>query len=164
MMDPATLDIVVPIGTFVLGFFVSRFTLSKRDQKDIQQRLFENSKALVAENEARYQEFCGAIKRYAEGSGPPTLDDFHQITAAGERYFTQQKITADAIFAGNVDDKTRDHTLVPGIKETIERSLPRYYESLKNIAQKHDLPYSGELRRENYESLYSVVEKYGRTL
>ena len=171
MMLPTWLDaatakviatIVVPIATFLLGFFASRWTMTKKERKDVQQKQFENSKDLMAAQLARFQEFSAALKKYVDKDGEPTLDDFFEISTVGERYFYQQQVTSDAILSGNVDQNSRDNTLVPKICETVDKSLPAFYEVLQNIAKKRGFEYQGVLKRQNYESIYRVVEKYGK--
>jgi hypothetical protein len=63
--------------------------------------------------------------------------------------------------SNHVDRSTRDNTLIPAISEAIRISIPAYYKALKDIAQNVGVPYSGEMRRSNYESLYQAVEQYG---
>jgi hypothetical protein len=164
-LDDATVKavaVVVPIATFLLGFFASRWTMTKKERKDFQQKQFENSKSLMESQLARFQEFSATLKKYIEKEGEPTLDDFYEVSTVGERYFYQQQVTSDAILAGNVDPNSRDNTLVPRIRETVQKSLPAFYEILKKIAKKKGFEYNGSLKRENYASIYAVVEKYGK--
>lgn len=156
------LPVLAPIVTFVLGFFVSRWTMTKKERKDVAQKQYENSKALMESQHERFQEFTTALKKYVDKKEAPTLDDFFEIATKGEKYFYQQKITSDAILAGAVDSTSRDNTLVPGIAETIKKSLPTFYGTLQTIAKKKGFEYDGRLERANYESLYVVVEKYGK--
>jgi hypothetical protein len=151
----------IPIATFLLGFFTSRFTLSKKERVDVGQKKFENSKALMEAQNTTFQELSASLHKYANKRGKPSLTDFFDISTAGEKYFYQQKITCDAILSGKVDDSTRDNTLVPKIRESVERTLPDFYKTLKSIADKKEIEYEGKLVRSNYESLYLVVEKYG---
>jgi hypothetical protein len=162
-VDFYKLNVIIPVITFILGFFASRFTLSKKERRDIEQTQYENSKQLMESQNDRFQEFASALSRYIAKEDPPTLDDFFQISTVGERYFYQQKITSDAILSGIVDPKSRDNTLVPKIVETIEKSLPAFYNVLQIIAKKKNFPYAGKLERKTYESLYLVAEKYGKT-
>ncbi|MGY2847710.1 hypothetical protein ACVIWU_002412 [Bradyrhizobium sp. USDA 4509] len=64
--------------------------------------------------------------------------------------------------ADQVDRQSRDMTLVPRIVEAVNANLPSYYRTLQNIATRNGFAYSGELRRENYEAMYAVAEKYGK--
>jgi hypothetical protein len=148
--------------TFILGFMVSRFTMTKKEKKDYQQTLYENGQELMEKQNDRFQEFAAALKKYVAKGEAPTLDDFYEIATTGEKYFYQQQITSEAILAGKVDASFRNNTLVPKIAETLKKSLPRYYSSLQAIAQKNNFPYSGTLQRKNYESLYLVVERFGQ--
>src|SRR5258708_23214867 len=141
------MNVLVPIVTFILGFFASRFTLTKKERKDVEQKQFENSKTLMEAQHATFQEFTTALKKYIEKDGEPTLDDFFLIATVGEKYFNQQKITSDAILAGNVDAGSRDNTLVPRIVEAVNKSLPSFYSSLQSIAKKKKIEYNGVLVR-----------------
>jgi hypothetical protein len=165
-LDPATVKaigtIVVPIATFLLGFFASRWTMTKKERKDVEQKQFENSQDLMTAQINLYQEFTAALAKYNDKVGPVTFDDFFVIATTGEKYFYQQKIISDAIISGRVDANARDGTLVPSIVQTVNKSLPAFYQVLQSIAQKKGFEYHGELRREDYESLYRVVEKYGK--
>jgi hypothetical protein len=152
----------VSVVTFIMGFFVSRWTMSKKERKDYEQKLYENGSDLMEKQNDRFQEFTTSLTKYIDNKDSPTLDDFYQIATSGEKYFYQQKITSDAIMTNKVDARVRDNTLVPSIKETISKSLPQFYKSLKLISDKKGFKYTGQLKRENYESLYLVVEKYGR--
>jgi hypothetical protein len=148
------------VATFILGFMVSRWTMTKKERKDVEQKHFENGKELMLAQHEKFQEFVSVLQKYVNKVGDPTFDDFVEIATAGERYFYQQKITSNAILAGNVDAQSRDTTLVPRIAETVNSNLPHYYKTLQSIAQRKGFAYSGGLLRENYESLYVVVEKY----
>lgn len=117
---------------------------------------------MLAQHE-KFQEFTSALQKYVAKDSEPTFDDFVQIATIGEKYFYQQKITSNAILAGKVDAHSRDSTLVPRLAETVNSNLPAYYRTLQSIAKRKGFPYSGELRRENYESLYAVVEKYSNS-
>ncbi|MGA2313661.1 MAG: hypothetical protein ABSF87_15015 [Xanthobacteraceae bacterium] len=165
-LDPATVKAIgaigIPIVTFVLGFFASRWTMTKKERKDVEQKQFENSAELMTAQLNLYQEFTAALTKYNDKVGAVTFDDFYAIATTGEKYFYQQKIISDAILSGRVDNNARDNTLVPSIVQTVNKSLPAFYKTLQSIAQKKNFEYHGELRREDYESLYRVVEKYGK--
>lgn len=154
--------VLFPIITFILGFIVSRYTMSLKERKDYEQKLFENGKALMEAQNSRFQEFAATLQKYINKTDEPTLDDFFEISTVGEKYFYQLKISSDAILSGNVPTDVRDNTLVPGIKEAVTKSLPTFYSTLQAIAAKKDILYGGELKRENYESMYSVVEKFAQ--
>lgn len=152
--------VLFPIITFVLGFFVSRFTMTLKERKDYEQKLFENGKGLMEAQNSRFQEFAAVLQKYVNKTDETTLDDFFDISTVGEKYFYQVKISSDAVLSGNVPADVRDNTLVPGIKEAVTKSLPTFYSTLQSIAAKKNIAYSGKLRRENYESMYAAVEKY----
>ena len=148
--------VLLPVIMFVLGFVVSRFTMTLNERKQYELRLFENGKSLMEAQNSRFQEFTAALQKYVNKSGPPTLDDFFEISTVGEKYFYQVKIASDAVLSNKVDPTSRDNSLVPGIKEAVSKSLPTFYTVLQSIAKKHGIAYLGELKRENYESLYTV--------
>lgn len=152
--------VILPIATFVLGFFASRFTMTLNERKQYELKLFENGKALMETQNSRFQEFAAALQKYINKTDQPTLDDFFEISTIGEKYFYQLKISSDAILSNKVDKEARDNSLVPGIKDAVAKSLPTFYATLQAIAKKRGIAYEGELKRENYESLFTVVEKY----
>lgn len=152
--------VLLPVITFVLGFIVSRFTMTLNERKQYELKLFESGKSLMEAQNSRFQEFTVALQKYVNKSGPPTLDDFFEISTVGEKYFYQLKISSDAILSNKVDPTSRDNSLVPGIKEAVAKSLPTFYTVLESIAKKQSIAYLGELKRENYEGLYTVAEKY----
>ena len=155
---------IFPFFTFSVGWFGSRWTMTKKERKDVEQKQFENGKELMLAQRDTFNEFASALKRYADKrqDGTVSLDDFYNISTIGEKYFYQQRITSDAILLDRVDTQSRDNTLVPSITDAVQRTLPSYYKTLSGIAKKAGFEYSGILRRENYESMYSVVEKYGK--
>jgi hypothetical protein len=150
----------VPIITFILGFLVSRLTMSKKEKRDYEQKLFDNSKDLMIAQHDRFLEFSSTLRKYVSNQDNPTLEDFYEIAVNGEKYFYQLKIISDAILSNKVDMNSRDNTLVPKVKEAVEKVLPKFYDILTKIAQKNDFDYNGVLKRENYESLYKVSEKF----
>ena len=152
--------VLLPIITFVLGFAASRFTMTLNEKKQYEQKLFENGKALMEEQHSRFQEFSATLQKYINKADAPTLDDFFEIATVGEKYFYQLKISSDAILSGKVDTEIRDNSLVPGIKDAVSKSLPTFYTVLQSISKKREIPYQGQLKRENYESLYAIAEKY----
>ncbi|MBU0908591.1 MAG: hypothetical protein KKA54_20655 [Proteobacteria bacterium] len=154
--------VLIPIITFVLGFFFSRFTLSLSERKQYEQKLFENGIELMEAQNSRFQEFAAVLHKYINKTGEPTLDDFFDISTVGEKYFYQLKISSDAIIAGKVSKEVRDNTLMPNIKEAVTKSLPTFYSTLQAIAAKKNIVYNGELKRENYESMYYVIERYAQ--
>lgn len=154
------LGAIIPFATFVLGWFGARWTMTKKERKDFEQKLFENGRDLMVAQQDRFQEFAATLAKYINKDGEPTFADFVEISTVGEKLLYQQKIVSDAILSGKVDTKTRDNTLLPSIIETVDRTLPNYYNTLRSIAKRRGFDYEGELRRANYESLYVVVEKY----
>jgi hypothetical protein len=153
-------DIGLPLATFVAGFFVSRFTLTKKDRKDVEQKNFENSTKLLEEHQTAYDAYTKALDNY--GSAPtPDLANFIEIATKGDRYFDIIHAMSSAILSDKVDTEGRDNHLLPKIRAVADRTLLEHYAILQTIAAKHHFPYSGELRRADYNAIFSVVEKYG---
>lgn len=151
------------VGGFVGGFLVSRLTMSKAERKQHQQRLYENSREHRSRKEERYLAFSNALHAYVEKKGRGDLKDFHHIATSGELYFGELRMIADAILGGKVDRDARDNTFVPDIVDALQKSIPAYYAALMEISTNIGASYSGVFKRENYESLYRVAERYGRT-
>ena len=145
----------------VAGFLATRFTMTKKERVDANQKIFENSKDLMLAQNARYQDFTAAFQKYVNKSDPVTIDDFLSIANAGTNYFHQLMITSGAILDDKVSIGVRDESLVPAIQLAVTKNLPSYYRTLQSIAMKKGFDYEGKLLRSNYEALYVVVEKYG---
>ena len=158
-----TLEIVVPIVTFLLGALISRLTMTKKEQKDYQARLQEYSNTLLRSLVDQYQQFTSALADYGSKNDPPSLREFHAISVSGEGYFMQLKMICDSILSENVDSQAIGNTHRQIVKDAVEKILPEYYSTLQEIAKKCDFPYSGELKRENYESVYAVYDRFCRT-
>lgn len=149
------------ITTFILGFFASRLTMTRKEKNDVAQANFQNSKELMERQEETYQGYVSAIRGYIDCLDEDGLDHFFNISTLGETYFYQLKIASDAILSGRVDPVARDNTLLPKIREAVSRTLPDHYKTLQEIAKKKGFRYNGHLRRQDYEGIYSLVEKYG---
>lgn len=152
--------VTVPIVTFVAGFLVSRFTQTKAQRREDEDRKFGRAQELQHAHEAKFQRFCEALQAYIAAQDPG-LDEFHLVATTGQSYLDQMKLISDAILSENVPAGGRDGTLVRLVLECADRTLPQYYGALRDIAERNTFAYSGELRRENYESIYAVVAKYG---
>lgn len=161
-MDWSALNIPVPILTFVLGWLVARFTLSKSDKRKLEQDYFKNTQELRQRHDSLYEDYCRALRDYTTCEGDPTYELFFDVAVKGDRYFGHMNVISDAIMSGKVDRQVRDSTFVPGLCKAASKSLPRHYEVLQEIAKKKKFKYSGKLEREEYTSLFSVVEKLGR--
>lgn len=162
-MLPAIADareVWLPIATFLLGFFVRTFTLSKADRELNERSKFALSKELATSQNDAYQKLMKALTEYVSASGEPSLSDFFAISGPVQDYLYQQKLTADAVMAGRVDSQSRDATFVPKLVETADVVIPKAYTTLKEIADRHKLPYPEEFDRANYQSIYDVVEKF----
>jgi hypothetical protein len=157
---PLYVTIGLPIATFVAGFITSRFTLSRKDKKDLEQDNYENSVKLAELNDNAYTNYTAAIKAYV-GKKAVTLDDFVLIATTGDKYFSQAAMLASAILSDKVDIAVRDNTLLAKVRDVAERTLPKHYETLQGIARTKGWPYVGELRRQDHEAIFAVVEKFG---
>ncbi len=153
-------DVGIPILTFAGGFLLSRFTLTKKDRADVDQKNYENTETLIARHDTAYDEYTKALTSYASGPGA-ALDSFTEIATKGDRYFIQLNFLAAAILSGKVDAEAQEQILLPKIRSAVRRTLPQHYSALKDIAQKHGFPYRGELRRSDYGALYDVIERFG---
>ena len=155
------IDVLTPIATFVLGFLISRFTLSKKDRIERKHQVYKNSQQIIDDQQNAFQEFCKALNLYINKQGPPDANDFFEIATKGEKYFYVQSKVASSIIAGEVDEHTRDSVLIPKLKDTTERTLPNFYQTLQEISKKCGIQYQGKLREEDYPSLFKVVRQYG---
>lgn len=151
-----------PIVTFILGFLVSRLTMTKKERKDYEQVQYQNAIALADQQKKAYESFTSALQRYIENANP-TVDDFVSVATSGDTYFYQLKLIGDAILSGKVEAHMRDETLLPLLVEATEKSIPAYYVALTNIANKNSFAYHGYLKRANYESIYAAVEKFRKS-
>lgn len=155
-------DILVPIATFLLGFFASRFTLSKEARLSYEQAQFALSKEMSESQHKAYIELMRALTKFVgEKDRERTMDDFFALSGPAQNYLYQQKMVADAILANKIDPQSRDANFVPKLVETADKVIPKVYENLKKIADKHNLPYPEHFDRANYQSIFEVVEKYG---
>lgn len=155
-----TISYSFSIVTFVLGFIISRYTMTKNESLQHKLRLQEQSNKLSETLNLKYNDFIVALGKYINNESASSLDDFNEISLKGEAYFTQLKIISDTINSGNLDVSSVRNTHAPIIKDAIEKVIPTYYETLQKIATKSCLSYSGEFKRENYKSVFEVYEKY----
>lgn len=162
--DPTTYemlkDVALPAGGVLVGWFANQIWMSKKDRKDLEQKNFENAKALRDDHDKAYD---GYIKALADYDHSPNADvnNFVAIASAGDRYLFQLNFLCAAIMSGKVDASVRDDVLMAKIKAAAERTLPHHYKTLADIAQKHGFAHPAEFRREDYSAIYAVVEKYG---
>lgn len=163
--DPDTLawaKLLVPIAaSFVLGLLVPRFWLTKKDRRDLEQKNYENTTRLIEQHDGAYDEYAKAISAYTAAPGVDA-GAFVEIATKGDRYLYQLNLLAAAILSGKVDERVRDEVLFPKVRRAAAETLPDRYATLKEVAEKHGIPYEGELRRSDYGAIYSVVERFGR--
>lgn len=158
------INVWLPIATFIAGALLTRLTLSKAERLTLGQLKSQRAADLANLQNERTIELLQALTEYSETKGAPTLREFLSISSASNKFLYQQKVIADAVLADTVDSTSRDNTLVPSLIETAERLIPKIYETLKVIANKNSLPYTDTFKRENYEGIFSAVEKYGPLL
>lgn len=99
----------------VAGFLTSRFTMTKAERRGVQQTVYENSVRHQQQREERYKAFCDALRSYAQREDRAALNDFQAISTAGDLYFNELRIVADAILGNNIDRLTRQNTFIPAI-------------------------------------------------
>lgn len=148
----------IPILTFLLGFFASRFTMTKKESADNKAALLDRSSLLTEARSEAFERFSAALATYAERTSNPTFQDFYSIATAGESYFTQLGRICDAIIAKQLDQSSATNTHYPVVKDAVERVLPAFFDTLRDIAKRNAIPYSGVLRREDYLSIYNVYD------
>jgi hypothetical protein len=162
--SPTTLewvkDVGLPVAGFIAGFLTSRFTMTKKDRADVDQKNYENTATLLERYDAAYAQYVHVIAAY-NAAPAATLDAFTEIATKGDRYFVQLNLLAAAVTAGRVDPSARDTILLPKVRAAVRRTLPQHYNTLRSIAQKHSFPYRGELRRNDYGALYDAVKRFG---
>lgn len=154
-------QVLIAFLSFVVGFFTRSFTYTAKERADVNQVKFSNARDLAALQHQRFDELMAIFSTYALRVGKPTMMEFAAISRAAQNFLYQQQLIADAILSGRVDTVSRDSTLLPNIIETAERVIPKIYETLQEIAEENGIAYPVEFRRENYENIYAVVEKFG---
>lgn len=152
-------DVGLPIVTFVLGFIISRFTLSKKDRLDHKQRLFQNERELSDRHKSAYDEFQEALRAYVAAPAVG-VDDFSRISNTGDNYFRCLKEIAEAMLSENIGEASRRDNFLQLLKDATERTIPDYYNTLHVIAKKQGFQYQGKLRRENHEQIYAAIERF----
>lgn len=157
--DPGVIALVGLIGAF-LGVIGRSFMFTKAEARAEKQRLHDNSDRYRKTREARYLAFTEALSAYTKRSGPATMDELLSLATAGDLYFNELRVVADAILSQNLDAHSRDNTFVPDILRALQKTIPQYYNVLSEMAKKLGAPYAGKFNRGDYASLIAVVEKY----
>jgi len=147
------------ITTFFLGVIFSRLTMTKKELNDADMERFKFSQDLLLRSTQAYGEFAQLL---AEGIQKEDfkLNDFYAISTKGHCYFLTMTTICDAILSGKTDEATLKNSLLPTIKDAANKSLPRFYTALRNIAEGQNIAYSGKLDWEDYQSIKKVCEKY----
>lgn len=152
----------VPLVTGLGGLVVGRFSMSKKERADVDQKNYENSTKVTETHHAAYQAYVDALTAYHK-SGDPTFDDFVKLASSGDVYFLQVSRMCETILANKADEGIRDNTWLPKIKRAFDSLLPAHYDSLQAQAKKKAYPYTGKLRRQDHESIFAVAEQFSAT-
>lgn len=160
-MIPEWLNIPIPIATFIAGFILSRFTLTRDQKAKLDQEYYKNSQELKRGHEQIYKDYTSAISAYATSSTEPDFNLFVEIAVTGDRYFGSVNNIAEAILSRKVDHETTRGTFIPAVCRATSSTLPRHYEVLREIAEKRGFLYAGELDRSEHSAAFAVLEKFG---
>lgn len=152
-------DVGMPIATFVLGFITSRFSLTKKERLDEKQRLFQNERELSDRHKKAYDEFHKSLESYIR-SPSPGIDDFVKISITGDNYFRALREISEAMLSGNTGEASARDNFHPILEKAIDKTLPDYYSTLQQIAEKKGFTYNGRLERRDHEQLYAAHEKF----
>ena len=76
-------DVGVPLFTFVAGFLISRFTMTRKERADVDQKNYENTTALLERHDAAYAAYTDAIGAYI-AAPEAALDGFTEIATKGD--------------------------------------------------------------------------------
>ena len=155
-----SINIILPIITFLLGFFASRFTMTKKERTDYKAKLQENSNRLYEEHNQKYKDFARALYNYVNKKENPDMNNFFDIATKGDLYFNHVKTICDSIISNNIDKSSVENTHLPLVKKVVEELLPEYYSALQTIARKKNFKYDGKLKEENYKSIFIVYNKF----
>lgn len=150
---------VVPIITFIFGFLVSRFTMSKKERKDHEHQLLETTRGLIDEKVKAFEAYSAAIYQYTNAK-KPTGDNFFDISTKSVLYFNRITLICDAVIAKQIEQNTLRNTIIPNVKDAVERTIPDTAKTLRTIAVNQGFKYNSDFKREDYKSIYSVYEKY----
>ncbi|WP_300535767.1 hypothetical protein [uncultured Mameliella sp.] len=158
------LDIQLFIGA-ACGFIISRFTRSRSERDNHEQRLFDNSDRLKRAKDEKYSAFVKALTEAVEarGSGSFTLSNFHHVASGGDLYFSELRNIADACLTGQVSKVSRQDTFIPALREASEKSIPAFYRRLTELSEDLGVEYDAHYDPNNYTSIMKAVEKFGRS-
>lgn len=154
------IKIVLPVLTFVGGFITSRCTFSKKERYDVKVQRQTKSEEIMSSIAMAYSEYVASITEYINSKeNDSDLNMFMNIATKGEAYFCRIRSASSVILANGIDRAVAERDYFPLIKRFVEEVLPEHYKTLREIAGKLSLTYDGELKRENYTSVYDVYEK-----
>ncbi|WP_321403752.1 hypothetical protein [Maridesulfovibrio sp.] len=152
-------NIIVPIVTFLLGFFTQFFFMSKKDRFDASERLQQHVQKLQNDHNDAYEKYTSVMGKVINKDGKLDVNDFIRISTSGENYFRTVKSISEAILEGNFKKSTIKDVLSPLVRDALH-VLPIHYDKLLEIAEKNNFDGQKKLNKENYRSLYLVAEKY----
>lgn len=160
-LSPAMIAAASSATTFVFGIAVGRFSMTKKERKDFEQKNYENTRELITQTDAAYETYGDALMAYKDAPTPASTH-FFAISRSGDLYFEKLNLMCAAILSGKVDREARNLFLLAKVRNAVT-SLEDHYATLAGLAQKLAIDWPGELRRENYEAIYVVVERHGPT-
>lgn len=152
-------NIIVPIVTFLLGFFAQFFFMSKKDRFDVSECLQQHVQKLQNDHNKAYQEYTGVMGIIINKEEELDVNDFISVSTSGENYFRTIKSISEAILEGNFKKTTIKNILAPLVHDAL-LVLPVHYNKLLEIAAKNNFEGQKQLNEENYSSLYLVAQKY----
>ena len=147
----------------VIGYMIKLmpyFVMPKKDRLDFNLTLQKEANEIIEKIDESAQEFKNSLCSFAQKNSIE-LEDFNIITNNANKYFSKLKICCDSILSKTISINSVENTLLPQIKETVEKKLiEEYYKTLKKCSKKYNLPYKGKFDKTNYKSIYIVYSKF----
>ena len=158
-MGETTVKVVLPIITFLLGFIVSRLSMSKKERFDTRAKTLEISNKLDSDITTAFQEYQKALGKLSNAE-KQNLNEFLEVESTGVAYFQALNSAASAVLLGVISRELFKSIHLSKVAEGYYRVIPKHYETLKYIAGRCGLDYSGKFRSYNYQAMESALEKY----
>lgn len=148
-------------GIFGLIFgFLPYCFMNKKDRKELSIKLQNEADEIVEKIDVKSQEFKDELCNFSKLNNV-SIDDFNKITKFANAYFSQLKICCDNILSNTISLISMENTLLPHIKETVEKDIiKKYYQILRKSARKSNIPYKGQYKKEYYKSIFIVYGKF----
>jgi len=144
---------------FLLGFFVSRYTQSKREKCQTSMDLSTRSESLIEKLDLKYKVFAIALNKFSKKKNQ-NINDFCEISITGESYIEQVRIICTAILNNTLDAAATKNNILSKIRDVAMITLPKYYDTLKYIAKRKGFQYNGEIKKEQNKCIIKVLYKY----